>query len=442
MNSSLDKVRNFCNTQGLNLSSGHPIYVGLSGGADSVALLLILRELGADVRALHCNFHLRGAESNRDMEFCLNLCESHDIPLEIKHFDVKEYQLAEGGSVEMACRELRYAWWNSFGADIAVGHHRDDNVETLFLNLLRGSGLAGLKGMLPRNGHIIRPLLCLSRGEIEDYLSAHNQPFVTDSTNLLSDYKRNKLRNIIIPALEREFPGAVDAISRSIDCLRGNWLVYEQDTELNRTLAHSSVTGHINIGAIINPSAPFELNSTRVHEVVSELGFSSRQTADITDCALRGAWGSRFIAGDTEYVLSQGMLKPVSDAVITPHTVNLSESPFSLSPIDPLIFDGLKRNHALYNPYVAYFDRRILDGDPVFELRTWREGDKFHPFGLKGTKLLSDLFTDLKVSAAERPFVPVLTRNDKIIWAVGLRASDDFRVTADTRQIIEITYQR
>ena len=173
--------------------------VALSGGPDSVALLLVLRELGYKIEAAHCNFHLRGEESDRDEEFVKSLCNKLDIPFHIIHFDTREYATLHQVSVEMAARDLRYGYFRQLcqdigAASVCVAHHRDDAVETLLMNLLRGSGIHGLTGIRPKNGAIVRPLLCVSREEIEQYLHSIGQDYVTDSTNLVNDVMRNKIR--------------------------------------------------------------------------------------------------------------------------------------------------------------------------------------------------------------------------------------------------------
>ena len=194
------------------------IIVALSGGADSVALLCILLRLGYSCEAAHCNFHLRGEESIRDQSFVEELTRKLGVPLHLVHFDTKAYAFQKGISIEMAARELRYDWFEKLRkqrkADvIAVAHHRDDSVETFLLNLIRGTGINGLRGIQPVNGVIVRPLLNISRYEILDYLSAINQPYVTDSTNLTDDYTRNKIRLNIIPLLEEINPSVSTAIA-------------------------------------------------------------------------------------------------------------------------------------------------------------------------------------------------------------------------------------
>lgn len=213
------------------------LIVGVSGGADSCALLHILSEMRVDVIAVHCNFHLRGEESMRDQHHVEALCARLNVPLKIVDFDVDALSSKPGISVEMACRELRYNYFrkllNETGYDrIAVAHNADDNIETLFLNLFRGSGVKGLKGMITDNGTVIRPLLSFSRKDIEEYLMDNEVSYVTDSSNLSSDYRRNYIRNELLPAIEEKWKGVRKAITTTIDNLQSeekilNWAEVE-----------------------------------------------------------------------------------------------------------------------------------------------------------------------------------------------------------------------
>ena len=217
----LNKVKAFIDSD-CGIDASVPVLVALSGGADSVALLRVLLELGYDCRAAHCNFHLRGDESNRDECFVTELCQLLGVKFDVKHFDVPYYMKEHGVSLEMACRELRYEWFEQLRLEhgcqcIAVAHHSDDNIETFFLNALRGTGIAGLTGMKPRNANVVRPLLCVSRNEILEWLESLHQDFVTDSTNLENDARRNRLRNVVLPTIYSEFEGSKDSLLKTIE---------------------------------------------------------------------------------------------------------------------------------------------------------------------------------------------------------------------------------
>ena len=213
------------------LERGDKVLVALSGGADSVALLLALLKLGYSCEAIHCNFHLRDEESDRDEKFVEELCRIKGVLLHVVHFDTQHYAREHKISIEMAARELRYAVFEEYrckreATAVAVAHHRDDNAETLLLNLIRGTGIRGLRGIQPKNGYIIRPLLCVGRSDIMEYLEWRGVGYVTDSTNLTSDYTRNKIRLEIIPRMAEINPSVGDSIDATAKRVSDAELVY------------------------------------------------------------------------------------------------------------------------------------------------------------------------------------------------------------------------
>ena len=212
MKSFLNSVSRFIKEEKLMEADGLYL-VALSGGADSVALLLCLKDLGYRVEAVHCNFRLRGEESDRDEDFCKRLCEKENVMLHITHYDTRSYASLHGISIEMAARNLRYSYFKQLREDmgaagICVGHHMEDSVETMLLNIIRGTGIKGVTGIAAKNGHVTRPMLCVSRNEIEDYLKERGQTYITDSSNLVNDVKRNKLRLDVMPLIRGINPSA------------------------------------------------------------------------------------------------------------------------------------------------------------------------------------------------------------------------------------------
>lgn len=213
-----NKILTYINKENL-LKRREKVIVTCSGGADSIFLLHILCKLGFECIVAHCNFHLRGDESDRDENFVRDFCNKDGLTLLVEHFDTTAYAAENKLSIEMAARELRYNWFEKIRAEynagaIAVAHHSDDSIETILLNLLRGTGLKGICGIRPRNGYIVRPLLCVNRKEIEEYLAEQGIGYITDSTNLENEYTRNKIRNIVMPIL-REINPQIDSVMLS-----------------------------------------------------------------------------------------------------------------------------------------------------------------------------------------------------------------------------------
>lgn len=393
------------------LSPGAKVIVGLSGGADSAALLAVLTVLGYECIAGHCHFGLRDEEADRDLEHSAALAAQLGCKFCHVKFNAKQYMAEHGISAEMACRELRYDYFEKLRTEedaeaIAVGHHYEDNIETFFLNLLRGSGLHGLRGMLPANGKIIRPLLEASRSEIEAFLSSRNIGYVIDSTNLDNDFKRNKLRNRILPLLEAEFPGATEAIGRSIANLRGNEQLYNTLLPPRRDSLE-------------------DVTPTLLHEWLAPMGFNSDQCRQM----LNAAPGAQFYSSAYRLTLCSNryyVIDKLNSGVKKPHLTGRI----------------IKRQpNLLPKKGVIYLDADKVPENSRWKLRTWQPGDRMRPFGMKGSKLVADLLAEAGIAASRRRESFVLTLNNEIIWAVDVRASALYPITDKTVNIIEITHE-
>lgn len=409
--------------------------VALSGGADSVALLRILRDLDYQIEAAHCNFHLRGAESDRDEAFVRQLCDSLGIKLHLIHFDTETYASVHQVSIEMAARELRYGYFRSLCKDIGaetvcVAHHRDDAVETFLMNLLRGSGIHGLTGIRPKNGQIVRPLLCVGRQDILDYLHSIGQDYVTDSTNLESIVLRNKLRLQVLPLLKQLNPKAVENIDKTANYLREAEKVY------NAYFAGNPVRrfpAQIPLDEILKqPSAECFL-----HEWLAPYGFNPSQIAQILD-DLTGESGREFLSATHTLLIdrSQLVLEP-KQAKIKPLRIpeagNYRFSPEILFSVK--LTDDLSISKSV--------ECATLDAANIqfpLTVRQVASGDAFCPFGMEGRKLVSDFLTDRKISLLEKRRQLVVTAaNGDIIWLVGQRTDHRYRITASTHQVLSIT---
>ena len=436
----LDKVIAYSDAHHLLRRQGKYL-VALSGGADSVALLVALRELGFQLEGVHCNFHLRGEESDRDEHFCQTLCEEVSVALHIAHFATKEYAEDHKISIEMAARFLRYDYFEKLrqdlGADdIVVAHHRDDSVETVLLNLIRGTGIHGMTGIAPRRGHIIRPLLGVGRKEIEAFLASRNQPYITDSSNLADDVVRNKIRHNIVPAMLEVNPSVSEAILQTAGRLR------EVVDIFDRTMAEK----------VKNASLPSEVSDRMCYSVdkikdehtlyyiLYPLGFSPQQIQDIFSQIARLRQGAVFRSATHELLIDRGtvMVQPVNDCCINKKFpiegkyIIDEKWAMRISVVDNDSSFSLSREKSC-----ACLDAAVVSF-PLF-LRNGRQGDRFQPLGMRGSRLVSDFLTDLKINLFDKRRQWILTdAQGQILWVVGHRMDHRCRVTDSTQKVVMV----
>ena len=401
------------------------VLVALSGGADSVALLRVLDALGYQCECAHCNFHLRGEESNRDEAFVQQLCQKFDIPLHVTHFDTTDYAHTKRISIEMAARELRYQWFEtlrqSIGASvIAVAHHRDDSVETFLLNLIRGTGINGLKGIAPKNGYVVRPLLQESRENILDYLQHLNQEYVPDSTNLQDEYMRNKIRLNLLPLMKELNPSVSESIAATTERLADAALIYNKEREMaiQRVMKGEKV---ISISALLDETAP----SSLLFELLHPYGFNSSQIKDIYQ-SLFGQSGRRFHSSQWEVLRDR-------DSLIL-HSFSGEETDHGPPTLTYETVDITPEFIILRDKHIA-----CLDADKVtlpLTVRKWQVGDKFTPLGMKGKKNVSDYLTDRKFTLFQKGHQYVACQGDKIVWLIGERIDNAYRIDADSKRAL------
>ena len=529
INSFVDQALRFATAHQL-LTPGGKYIIALSGGADSVSLLLVLKhlesELGITLEAVHCNFHLRGDESLRDEQFCQQLCRRLHVPLHLVHFDTHAYADLHHVSIEMAARDLRYAYFEQLrrdihAHDICVAHHRDDSVETLLLNLVRGTGLRGLRGIQPRNAHIIRPLLSHSRQQIEQYLDALGESYVTDSTNLHNDVKRNKIRLNVIPLLCELNPSASQSIfetslrvtealkvfdeaiqhaiadvtipPRGCTCLKctnqpvekcpnqavkksPNQAVEKCTNQPVEKCPNQAVEKCTNQPLLVHlrqvhplsncPNQPVENCTTpqtqnspliisvdrlkqqpspeyTLHEILSPRGFTSAQIEQIYTSLDTNPTGKIITSCSHELAFDRSTL------ILQPKTPTLLVRPMHIPETGTYVLsDNLKLKVETEECGDRYEPSRTADcasldaSDIKFPLtlRHIQPGDRFVPFGMTGTKLLSDYLTDRKKNIFEKRAQLVLTdAQQRILWLVGERTDNRFRITPHTQQVLRLT---
>ena len=431
------------------LRPGNRPLVALSGGADSVALLRVLLQLGYDCGAAHCNFRLRDGAADADEAFVRQLCQQLGVRLHVAHFDTRAEAARRGVSVEMAARQLRYTYFSRLLAEfeydaVAVAHHRDDNVETLLLNLVRGSGLKGLTGMRYRRaGSVIRPLLDVSRADVENYLCGLGQPFVTDSTNFVPDVKRNVLRLQVIPLLRQLNPSVSRTLQQTISRLtEADELASAHLHELARQvlISRSDDAIDFSVEALRRVSCLRSL----LHYLLAPYGFGRAVTDCLADEGM-GRQGAVFVGHDgwrlwrergmlqlrrqvqpADSCMECGLTVPGrAEIAVDGHTVSLRAE----------VHEGavIVRDHQ-----VACLDADGLKAGQL-ALRPVRQADRFVPLGMKGSKLVSDYLTDCKRTRLQKRQTCVLCCGADIVWLVGERTDQRYAVRpGQTRRTVVV----
>ena len=425
--------------------------VALSGGADSVCLLLKMLDEGRHVEAAHCNFHLRGAESDRDESFVVSLCSRLGVPLHRAHFDTREYASLHKVSIEMAARTLRYDYFEKLRRDIGaeailVAHHRDDNVETVLMNMVRGTGSRGVAGIRPRNGHILRPLLDMSRSDIEAYLRERGETYVTDSTNLEDEATRNKFRLNVIPLLRTINPRASENIHSTSKHLAEaerivEWAVSMAREEIITSQGDDLIIDVPRLEAFVSPE--YLLN-----DICRDYGFSTSQIADMSEAIREHHVGAVFSSATHIAAvanINNQLCIQISKNIPDQSEYKLPEEGiYNLSSTLKVII----KSEVIADDFVISksADCATLDYRKVvfpLTLRTIREGDRFTPFGMKGSKLVSDYLTDIKCSVIDkRRQQVVVDATGTIVWLVGRRTSDKCRIDATSTKALVISLKK
>lgn len=447
----VDGVLRFSTAHGLFRNNGKYV-IGLSGGADSVALLHVMNVFsqtqGIIVEAVHCNFHLRGEESLRDENFCKSLCDRLCIPIHLVHFDTKEYAAVHHVSIEMAARDLRYAYFESLRTDIGadyvcVAHHRDDSVETVILNLVRGTGIRGLRGIQPVSGHVARPLLAVSREDIIAYLESIGQDYVTDSTNLVNDVKRNKIRLDVIPLLKQLNPSVQRSIFETSLHVNGALNVYDKTIDDN--IRELIGTDDIDIPTIFSVDRLMEFVSPEsiLFTILGRRGYKSSQILQVFGAVNRKS--GYFASKSHELVFDRGniIVQPINYKVSNKIMHIPEEGRYVYA--EECVFT-FKASDAEKGFDVSHDKKRAcLDAERIhFPLciRPIKAKDRFMPFGMKNYKLLSDYLTDRKFSLFDKRRQLVVTdATDAIVWLVGERTDNRWRVVANTTKVLVIDVQ-
>jgi tRNA(Ile)-lysidine synthase len=419
-----------------------PLLLAVSGGVDSVALCELCHLSGSSFVIAHCNFGLRGEESLRDEEFVRRLADKYHREVRVKTFDTKAFAAARQLSVQAAARELRYAWFSELVQEglaryVVTAHQRDDNIETLLMNFFKGTGIAGLRAMLPRQGIVLRPLLFADRADIQAFVRERGLTWVEDSSNLEDKYTRNFFRHQLIPLVEKAFPTATRNLAANIGRFRAIESIYREAIERHKMklLEYRGQEVYISIGKL-KQASPL---GTLVYEIAAPFGFSPHQAEEVVGLLESGS--GKFLLSETHRILKDRswlIISPLDNrgAAIIPVEEEDSEVVFGQG---VLRLEKTPGGEPLdRGPRVALLDLSAVRY-PLL-LRKWKPGDYFYPLGMRKKKKLARFFIDSKLSLADKEKIWVLESDKRIVWVIGYRIDDRCRVRPQSNEVLRVEW--
>lgn len=420
------------------------ILLTVSGGRDSVVMVNLFHQSKLNFGIAHCNFKLRGKEADKDKQFVKNLAEKLNVPFYTVSFNTHEFASENKISTQMAARELRYHWFEEIRTKnnyqfIATAHHKNDVAETLLINLTKGTGLSGLHGISSKNGNIVRPLLCFNRNEIDDFVESNKIKFREDKSNAETKYVRNKIRHKIIPELEKINPSFIETIFNETQ----QFAELEQliETKINEDRKKCFSVNVYNIEIDIPKLLKLKPLKTYLFYFLKPYGFNADDAIDIMN-SLDKQSGKKFMSKTHQLIKDRNKLiiSASKDVEYKEFVINKLEDFSSL----PFYLKAKMVSKKVLKSINKDKNFAYLDADKVkfpLTIRKWKMGDKFKPFGMKGVKKLSDFFVDEKLSLLEKENIWLLTSNNKIIWVVGYRIDDDYKLSSKTKNALFLTYK-
>ncbi len=451
----LDKFKAYIKIQHL-FQPKDKLLLAVSGGVDSVVLCELCKQAGYHFTIAHCNFQLRSEESERDEVFVKELGKKYDVEVLVKKFDTQKFAEENKLSIQVAARQLRYNWFDELLPKMKTGlnpegpneqqltrnflltaHHANDNIETLLMNFFKGTGINGLHGILPKQGNIIRPLLFAKKEEIASFALANNLNFVEDSSNASDKYTRNYFRNQLIPDLQKVFPQVADNLLNNMDRFREIEILYHQSVNLHKKHLLEQKGNEIHIPVLkLLKTTPLH---TIVYEIIKDHGFTSHQTNEAV--ALLKSETGKYIQSATHRILKNRywlIIAPIQNTEAATILIEENDKPVEFQQGKITIEVCTTTN---YKPQTTNLVAQLNASEIKFPLllRKWRPGDYFYPLGMQKKKKLSRFLIDQKLSLTQKERTWVIEMNKKIIWVVGLRIDDRFKITDLTENILQFT---
>ncbi|RAJ07000.1 tRNA(Ile)-lysidine synthase [Chitinophaga skermanii] len=428
----------------IRISGSNALLIAVSGGIDSVVLAHLAKAANIDFHIAHCNFQLRGEESQRDEQFVQALATQLGVPFHVQRFDTETYAAANKLSIQVAARELRYTWLEETRIAhqlqaLATAHHLQDNVETVIMNLCKGTGIAGLHGILPVVNRLVRPLLFATRDEIVAFAQAQQISFVEDSSNLTDKYTRNYIRHHVLPVLKEVHPEAIENFGHSIPRFQEAEVLYRQALEVHMKKLVEKRKNEWFIPVLkLLQATPLH---TIVYEIIKQAGFGNAQVQQVIDLC-KGETG-KYIASQSHRIIRDRQW-----LVITP-IENEESFHYIIEKGDNEIAGNFGRITIQTLPAVpveiptdasiALLDTKHLEF-PLL-LRKWKQGDYFYPLGMDKKKKVARFLIDQKLHIAAKEKVWVIESNKRVVWIVGMRIDNRFRVQNNSQHILQLTFQ-
>jgi len=445
------RFKNYINQHYL-FNSKDKLLIAVSGGIDSIVLCELCKQCGYDFTIAHCNFHLRGEESNRDEQFVRDLGKRYNIGVLVKRFATEEYAKQHKVSIQVAARELRYAWFNELLTTdsglptpdyLLTAHHLDDNIETMLMNFFKGTGISGLRGIVPKHGKIIRPLLFAKKEELETFAKENKLGWVEDSSNLSDKYSRNYIRHQVIPLIQKIYPEAETNLATNIQRFSEIEELYTQAIALHKKKLIEQKGNEFHIPVLkLKKTTPLQ---TVIYEIVKDFGFHASQVNEIVD--LLESETGKYIPSLSHRIIKNRNWLIIAPVVTTEAGTILIEDGTKVVEFAP----DSNQICSLQFDYIAVRDCQLPTASSValldvkeikfpLILRQWKQGDYFYPLGMKKKKKLARFFIDLKLSKTDKEKAWVLEMNRKIIWVIGYRIDERFKVTDKTERGIKISF--